>query len=239
MAFTPKLINGDALVEMSLFDDKSFDLIVLDPDYQDWERMCREGLICQAVRLLKPNGNIICFTKQPFDFELRCEVNYMMRREIVWTFTNGGAWVSNNLPLVSFQKIYWCSPFDKPFFNPRTGENYSENTKAFKRANKVFGGYNEEGRDFIPSEDGTWLRDHIHENKPTCGAIPAKPTRLMQLLVKCFCPQDGSVFDPFMGSGVLFDICRAWQIQYTGIELDNDRYNDIQQRAKQPTLFDC
>lgn len=232
------LYRGDALVEMNLLDDGVFDLIILDPDYQEWDSMIEKGLICQAVRLLKRGGNIVCFTKQPFDFNLRNEIAPIFRREIVWTFTNGGAWVSNNLPLVSFQKIYWCSPFKDCFFNPRTGEAYSEGTKSFKRSSKVFGNYNEEGRQFTPSANGTWMRDHIHENKPECGAIPAKPSRLIQMLIHCLCPSDGAVLDPFMGSGIIGDVCKSMNMRYTGMEIDADRYNNIKNRLFQPTLFD-
>ena len=226
-------VLGDALENMATLEDNSFGLIVLDPDYQDWDALCRGGLIRQAVRLLKPNGNIVCFTKQPFDFKLRQDVDFMFRREIVWTFTNGGAWVSKNLPLVSFQKLYWCSPYKSPYFNPRTGEDYNSATKSFKRSSKVFGNYRVEGRQFEPSTEGIWLRDHIHENKPNCGDIPAKPMRLMQLLVKCLCPVGEGVLDPFAGSGVLAKICKEQNIPYLGIEINQDRYIKIQKMLSQ------
>lgn len=219
------LTNCDCMSALCDLQDESVDLVVLDPNYNEWDKLCEQGLICQAVRVLKPTGNIICHTKQPFDYNLRREINYIFRREIVWTFCNGGAWVSNRMPLVSFQKIYWCTVSNDFYFNPRTGIDYAESTKDFKRTNKVFDGYNEEGREFKKSKDGVWLRDHLHYNKPMCGKIPAKPLELVQIMLRCFCPQGGVVLDPFIGSGTTAVAAIKEGRRYIGYELDKDNYN--------------
>ena len=76
-----KLIQGDAMELITEVEDHSIDLTILDPDYQDWDKLCKDGLIMQAIRVTKPTGNIICFTKQPFDYNLRNEVNHIFRRD--------------------------------------------------------------------------------------------------------------------------------------------------------------
>jgi DNA modification methylase len=216
-----KLYNKDAFELLFELEDESVDLIILDPNYQDWIKFCEGGLICQAVRVLKQTGNILCFTKQPFDFELRNEIHHLFRREIVWTFTNGGAWVSNRMPLVSHQKIYHCVVNKKlSFFNSRTGVDYSEKTKDFKRSKKVFEGYEEEGKQFNKSEDGVWLRDHLHFNKPHTGKIPSKPQELYDILIRCYCPAGGLVVEPFSGSGNFAKTCIKQSKNYLGSELD-------------------
>lgn len=164
---------------------------------------------------------MLCFTKQPFDFELRKRVNHIFRREIVWTFTNGGAWVSKRMPLVSHQKIYHCLRDRRAaFFNERTGVDYATSTKPFKRSSKVFEGYKEEGRLFEPSAGGVWLRDHLHFNKPHTGKIPSKPQELYDILIRCYCPKGGIVVEPFSGSGNFAKTCVAQGKQYLGSELD-------------------
>jgi site-specific DNA-methyltransferase (adenine-specific) len=215
------LLNVDAFELLFEIEDESVDLLILDPNYQDWEKLNEEGLICEAVRVLKPTGNLLCFTKQPFDFELRNEINHIFRREIVWSFTNGGAWVSNRLPLVSHQKIYNCvlDP-RKSFFNERTGAAYSEKTKSFKRSKKVFEGYEEEGRNFEKDPRGVWLRDHLHFNKPHTGKIPSKPRELYDILIKCYCPEGGLVVEPFAGSANFVLSCLAQNKNFLGSELD-------------------
>ena len=216
----------DAFDFLFELDDQSVDLIILDPNYQDWDKFCERGLIVQAVRVLKKSGNILCFTKQPFDFELRNEVKHIFRREIIWTFTNGGAWVSNRMPLVSHQKIYHLVIDKKEsFFCERTGLDYSEKTKNFKRSKKVFEGYEENGKQFNKNGDGIWLRDHLHFNKPHTGKIPSKPQQLYDILIKCYCPEGGLVVEPFAGSGNFAKSCINQNKNFLGCELNEDVYN--------------
>jgi site-specific DNA-methyltransferase (adenine-specific) len=196
-----EIVCADAFEYLDVFQANSIDLIILDPDYQDWDDFINRGLLEKTMRILKKSGNVLCFTKQPFDYNLRQAVNPWFRREIVWTFENGGAWCSKRMPLMSTQKIYWLTKSKEFYFNARTGVPYAENTRNFKRKSKVFGDYEAEGRMFEKSEEGVWIRDHLHYNKPNGGKIPAKPQELIDILVRCFSPDGGAVLDPFAGSG--------------------------------------
>ena len=228
--------NLDAFDYLKQIADESIDLIILDPDYQNWDDFLKRELIEQCLQKLKPSGNILCFTKQPFDFNLRNYINKWFRREIVWTFENGGAWISPKMPLVSSQKIYWLIKSKEFYFNPRTGIDYSEHTKNFKRKEKVWEGFNQEGREFTKSEEGVWLRDHLHYNKPNCGSIPAKPEELMKIFLKCFCPKDGIVLDLFSGSGIIPILCNQNNISCKATELSTERYNKILEALNTKTI---
>ena len=235
------IYKGDCMSLLSDIDDDSVDLTILDPNYDDWDKLCSDGLIEEAIRVTKLSGNILMFTKQPFDYELRNEIDEIFRREIIWTFSNGGAWVSNKMPLVSFQKIFWCTLSDEFYFDPRTGMGYSSDTKDFKRDSKVFGGYKEEGRVFTKSDEGIWLRDHLHYEKPNCGAIPAKPMSLIRIFLRCFCPEGGIVFDPFMGSGNIELSCIKEKRHYVGFEVNAETFSlakdRIESEKRQLNLF--
>ena len=234
-----KVIHGDAMNLIADLDDNSIDLTILDPNYQDWDKLCKEGLINEAFRVTKPTGNIICFTKQPFDFNLRNQVNHIFRREIIWSFSNGGAWVSKKMPLVSFQKIYWLTKSNDFYIDVRTGLDYNKETKSIKRSNKVFGNYKADGKQFDKSEDGTWIRDHYHFNKPQMGEIPAKPKELINILIKCFCTENGTVLDPFFGSGIVGEVCVFLNRKFIAFEIDEERVNMYNNKkiTIQTTLF--
>ena len=171
-----EIVCANAFDYLRRFEDNTFDLVILDPDYQYWDEYITMGLLHETMRVLKDSGNALCFTKQPFDYTLRQAVNPWFRREIIWTFENGGAWCSSKMPLMSTQKIYWLAKSKNFYFNPRTGISYSESTKDFKRKSKVFGDYEAEGRQFKKSDDGVWIRDHLHYNKPNRWA-PASERR--------------------------------------------------------------
>ena len=236
-----EIVNADAMEYIASLPSNSFDLVILDPNYEQWDEFLGKGILEQTMRVLKDSGNVICFTKQPFDYNLRIAVNPYFRREIIWSFENGGAWVSKQMPLVSFQKIYWLVKSKNFFFNPRTGVDYSPNTNNFQRTNKVFQGYCAEGQEFVKSEDGIWLRDHLHYNKPNCGAIPQKPKELIEIFLKCFCPEKGSVLDLFGGSGVVSLIAKENRLNSKSAELDKERAQSIQEKLDEPqqmTIFD-
>jgi DNA modification methylase len=219
----PLVLSGDSETLIEEIEDNTFDLIILDPDYQDWKGLCDRGFMDQVLRVLHPTGNIICFTKQPFDHHLRNTVDPWFRREMIWTFSNGGAWVSNKMPLVSFQKMFWLVKSKDFFVNVRTGIDYPASTRSAKRSTKQFGGWVEEGRQFELSPEGTWIRDHYHFNKPHTGAVPSKPEALIRILVNCFSPIHGKVFDPFWGSGTTGRVCHELDRQVLGIEINPDR----------------
>ena len=218
-----EIVQADARHYLKTFENDIFDLIILDPDYQDWDSLMEDGFLNDCMRVLKPTGNVLCFTKQPFDYKLRVSANPWFRREIVWTFENGGAWCSNKMPLVSFQKIYWLIKGKNFYFNPRTGLPYSEGTKDFKRKTKVFGDYEKEGRQFTKSTEGVWLRDHLHYNKPNGGKIPTKPQQLIDVFVRCFSPDGGLVLDPFAGAGTTVEACEKQAREVYACELNEDR----------------
>lgn len=235
------VFNLDAMEYLNDCQEESFDLIILDPNYEQWTEFIEKGIIEKSIALLKDTGNILCFTKQPFDYDLRIAVNDFFRREIVWTFENGGAWVSKKMPLVSFQKIYWLVKSNDFFFNPRTGLAYNENTIDFQRSKKVFGGYEEKGHKFEKSDEGIWLRDHLHYNKPNCGAIPQKPKELIEIFIKCFCPPGGTVLDLFGGSGIVSRIAQENNINSCCTEIDKERADKIKELLNDPiqmNLFD-
>lgn len=236
------VLNIDAAELLANIPDNSIDLMFLDPDYQDWKKLIDSGLIEECVRCIKPSGNILCFTKQPFDYDLRISVNPWFRREIYWTFENGGAWVSKRMPLVSGQKIYWLVKDKSFYFDPRTGIPYNSKTRNFERKNKVFGGYRENGRAFKKSENGVWLRDHLHYNKPNTKEIPSKPKELINVLLKCYCPSRGIVCDPFCGGGTIPIAAKNAGIDFYASEINQERakqVNDsIKRTYRQTTIFD-
>jgi len=64
-------------------------------------------------------------------------------------------------------------------------------------------------------------------NHPT-----VKPVKLMQYLVRLITPKDGTVLDPYMGSGTTGIACKKENFNFVGIELDEDYFKIAEARIK-------
>ena len=80
---------------------------------------------------------------------------------------------------------------------------------------------------FIRKEDG--VSRNIH---PTQSV---KPTSLMEYLVKLVTPKNGTVLDPFMGSGSTGKACKRLDYDFIGIEMDKDYMEIAKARIENAT----
>lgn len=67
--------------------------------------------------------------------------------------------------------------------------------------------------------------------------IPAKPDELIQILIKCFCQENGLILDAFFGSGVTGRIAKRMNRNFIGFELNENRIQQYNQQNNQTTLF--
>lgn len=223
-----KIHQKDCFELLAGLDDNSADLIFLDPNYQDWGKLIADGLVGECFRILKETGNILMFTKKPYDYELRNQINYCFRNEIIWKYIKTGNWVSNKMPTYSYHKIFWCCGKDF-FFNPRTGMPYSSNTKQGNKGYLVFDGYKEKSKPFFNSEEGVWLNDllNIERKREDGGNIPTKPIELCQILIRCFSPKGGLIIDPFMGGGNILVTAKKEGRNYIGGDIEKSCFDFV------------
>lgn len=227
-----QLIHADCMDIITEIKSESIDLVILDPNYQDWSKLIDCGMIEESLRVLKKTGNIITFCQQPYDFELRKKIDPFFRREFIWSFKNGGAFAGKNTPLISHQKFFWGTKSSKFYFNPRTGLDYETNKSPNRKKTKKFKNSILPPKKFEQSKEGTWIRDHYHISKPKSGKIRAKPSVLFQVIIKCFCPEDGIVLDPFFGSGNTAFESKKQGKNFIGIEIEIDNINLYNDKIK-------
>jgi DNA modification methylase len=210
--------------------DNVADLIVLDPNYQDWDNLIEKGLVEETFRVLKKTGNVLMFTKKPHDFNLRNKINPVFRNEIIWKYKKNGNWYSYKMPIYTYQKIYWCC--NKGFFyNPQTGfphgTEISQAEFDYSNIGKDFNGYAEGEQLFSINYDygGQWLKDLLDiPRKREDGKTPTKPITLCQILIRCFSPVGGLVVDPFMGGGNFVVTAFNEQRDFVGCDIDEKCY---------------
>lgn len=224
--------------------DRSADLVVLDPNYQDWDDLIAKGIIEEARRILKPRGNVLLFTKKPYDFNLRNKVEPFFRNELIWRYKKNGNWYSKRMPIYAYQKIYWCCGEDF-FFNPQTGIPHSEERKlpAFPPRAEPFIGYQADDKTVescntfrLDSPEyyygGQFLKDFLDIPRKREGKIPTKPIELCQILVRCFSPIDGLVVDPFMGGGNIMLTASRERRSFIGGDVDEGCFKLASEKIK-------
>lgn len=224
------LKKRDALDTLKAVQTKSVDLVLLDPYYNEWGEWIEKGLLEESFRVLKDEGNLICFTQQPFDFDLRVALQDNFRREIIWHIPKRPKWVSNNMPLVSHQKIYWATKTSEHFFQPRTGLPYSEHTQVGEKGSMVFRGYREKANKFEKHPEGIWLHDVLSMDKPhQPDKEGGKPIELIEVLIKCFSPEVGTVVDPFVGCGTTVHACNSFKRTCIAGDVDDSPFESIEE----------
>ena len=87
--------------------------------------------------------------------------------------------------------------------------DYSPHTVTGNKGHMVFRDFKGKLRPFEKHEDGIWLNDVQVFDKPHNEKREgAKPLELIEVLIRCLCPSNGKVVDPFAGSGVVCYACQ-------------------------------
>ena len=112
----------------------------------------------------------------------------------------------------------------------RTGENVLGVNKTHTGrypANFIHDGLEEEWSKYFYCAKASKKDREDYNNHPT-----VKPTELMRYLVRLVTPKDGTVLDPFMGSGSTGKACILENMSFIGIELSEDYLNIAKSRIE-------
>lgn len=245
------LIHGDCLVEMQRIPDKSVDMVLCDLPYGT--TACKWDIVIpfdklweQYRRIVKDDGVIVLFGKQPFTSQLILSNLEMFRYELIWEKSR----VGNNMQLgkrpasiheniVVFYKQY-------PTFNEikfQVDEKYIDKRKSIR--NSTYSKSEHYQGKMIRKKDDGWR--HSQSILPfnsvwQSGMHPTqKPVALLEYLIKTYSNEGDTILDNTMGSGSTMVACVNTKRNGIGIELDDNYFKIAQERVKQAqaqlTLF--
>lgn len=245
----------DEILPEMLKSGLKFDLILTDPPYnlkkdfgndsdnltlpQFIEINKQRLTICKE--LLDKNGSIIWFGIHHYICFIQCimyELGLFYRRMNIWRYENGFS-RSKKVPGAQYEPFLWFSKSDKKWtYNvddvrvPYKSEERLKNPVYYKNAKG-------ETVEWRPNPLGA-MRGDIWEFPTLAGKIfknertehpTQKPESLITELIKAFCPKnkdglyEGTILDPFHGSGTLGVCCeklnkQGHKIKWIGIELE-------------------
>ena len=237
-----QLYQGDCLEVMKNIPDNSIDMILCDLPYGTtackWDIIIPFNLLWkQYNRIIKDNGAIVLFAKQPFTSQLVNSNLKYFRYELIWQKDKGTDFGNaNRKPLNSHENIlvfYKKQPtYNKQLFSgkPYTKKNYKNNDDSdlnFKSDNSgiwVNNGFR------TPTSVIKYARDNIHKGSnlhPT-----QKPVALLEYLIKTYTNEGEIVLDNCMGSGSTGMACINNNRNFIGIELDEKYFNIARERIE-------
>jgi len=235
-----RTICSDLFNILDILPDEFADLLIIDPPYNldknfngfkfsksdddnylDYLR----SWFPKILKTVKQNGSIyICGDwKSTFCLYQIMRDNTIIRNRIIWQREKGrGA------------KANWKNATEDIWFGTK-GDDYYFNVDTVKQKRKVIAPYRENGKpkDWEETEDGNFrltypsnFWDDIsipYWSMPENTDHPTqKPEKLIAKLILASCPENGVVFDPFLGSGTTSATAKKLNRNYVGIEMNEE-----------------
>ncbi len=237
----------DKTINNNLFDiidslPKQFaDLIIIDPPYNLTKNFngftfrssaknqyldYLQSWFPKVVSLLKPCGSLYLCGDWKCTSALQevMEENLTVLNRITWQRDKGRGALSN-----------WKNGMEDIWFGVKNAKDYYFNVEAVKQKRKVLATYKENGKpkDWEETNNGNF-RLTYPSNFWDDISIPywsmaentdhptQKPEKLIAKLILASCPENGIVFDPFLGSGTTSVVAKKLGRKYCGIEMNQE-----------------
>lgn len=236
-----KIFNGDILETLRIMQDSFADLIIIDPPYNlsknfngnkfnsmkdsDYEAYV-DSWLPEVCKKLKPNGSLyLCGDwKCTSVLQRSLEKNLTVLNRITWQREKGrGA------------KRNWKNGMEDIWFAVKNPSDYYFDIESVKQKRKVIAPYKENGKpkDWQETEVGnfrlTYPSNFWDDISIPFWSMPEntdhptqKPEKLCAKLILASCPENGIVFDPFLGSGTSAVTAKKLGRKYCGIELNEE-----------------
>lgn len=239
-----RIYNEDCLVGMKDIPDESVDLVVTSPPYNIKKKYKSykddlslmeyldflENVLFECKRVLKANGNIMLNVANYIDkqgnaipisyfvFNMLEKLNLKFRQEIVWYF-QGGLSATKKLS-ARYENILWLYK-----------ENYTFNlddvrVKEWKQIDKR---NNPNGK----NPTNVWEINRVAFGSKEKTSHPAQyPIEMIERIINGWSCENGTILDPFMGSGTTAIAAINTNRNYIGFELDIEYCHIANERIK-------
>jgi len=213
----------------------------------------------EAKRILKPTG--VCFINindtyvnkslAHVPFHLCMELtkrDWYHRNTIIWHKPNALPQSVRDRFTVDFEYVFFFAQ-QKDYYFKQIIEPFSLSSRPEEiydgKATKDY----ESARAQNPSETKRRILERMAErggrNKRCVWSITTKPFAeahfavfppdLLEPMIKAGCPQDGVVFDPFIGSGTVGVVAEKFNRRWLGIDLSDEFFDLAEKRLKKDT----
>lgn len=232
---------GDCLELMKDIPDKSIDMILCDLPYGqtkfEWDKQLDFNKFWeQYERIIKDNGAIILFGKEPFTSELVLSNKELFRYELIWEKTRASNSMQVKKQPSAIHENILVFYKKQPTYNDlkfKVDEKYIDKRKSINDSFYKNGHY--QGIMKRQKDDGwrhpqsilpfnsVWRKD-MHPTE--------KPVELLEWLIKSYTNENDVVLDNCMGSGSTGVACVNTNRNFIGIEIDEEIFNTAKERIE-------
>lgn len=229
------LRHGDCLEIMKDIPDKSIDMILCDLPYGTtackWDIVIPFGSLWEQYnRIIKDNGAIVLFSKQPFTTELIHSNLKNFKYSLVWKKDN------HDNPLMAKKRFLNITEDINVFYKKQC----TYNPQGIIKVNKV----TKQGRGESLSQKNTRKTEYLQEytnypknilefKRDLPNIHPTqKPIALLEYLIKTYTNENDTVLDNCMGSGSCGVAAINTGRNFIGIELDETYFNIAKERIE-------
>lgn len=229
------LKNMDCILFSKQQADKSYDLIIADPPYNEcieaeWDNQWHndeeylkwlELRIQEFARLLKDDGNLIMYCKRQFLHHIKFILDkYLIeQRTIIWVRKRNCDVTRGKTLASGYEPIVWYSKTDKFIFNSEEAKIPPQDHLKHRSEYKI-GGRLEKGVSL--TDAWTDISALPHNSKEKTIHPTQKPLALSERIVKLFSREGGNIFIPFAGSGSEILACISLNRQWDATEINLD-----------------
>ena len=236
---------GDTIEQMKLIPDKSIDAIVCDLPYGTtackWDTIIPfDKLWEQYERIIKDNGVIILFGRNPFFAELICSNKKLYKYELIWDKNAGTDFAqANNKPITVHENIAIFSKgkikynrIDDDGFKP-----YSDK-RTIKQSSELGakGLTNREPFENKTTRTATTIRKYFPDNRKGKGSSlhpTQKPLDLLEWIVNGYSKETDTILDNTFGSCTTGIACINTNRNFIGIENKKEYFNISLKRVEE------
>lgn len=249
--------NSDEILPKMIEDGVKFDLILTDPPYNlnkdfgnDSDKLSIEEFIKvnkkrveYCNQLLDKQGSIVWFGIHHYICYIQCmmyEVGLYYKRTNIWYYENGFS-RSKKVPQGQYEPFLWFSKSDKKWTYNVDDVRVPYKSQERLKTPVYYKNSKGERMEWTPNPLGA-MRGDIWQFPTLSGKLykdertshpTQKPESLITELIKAFCPKnkdglyEGTILDPFHGSGTLGVCCeklnkQGHNIRWIGIELEKN-----------------
>ena len=245
-----KIYNEDCLEGMKRIPDGSVDCVICDLPYGTtackWDIVIPFKELWQPYkRIIKDNGAIILFSKQPFTSDLINSNRDMFRYELIWEKTRAGNSMQvKNQPSAIHENIEVFYK-NQPTYNDikfMVDEKYIDKRKSIR--DSIYKSEHYKGVMKRKADDGMRHPQSILPFNSVWhkGMHPTeKPVELIQWLIRSYTNEGDLILDNCIGSGTTAIAAIKEKRHFIGMELNKEYYDKACERIKleqaQLTLF--